>query len=78
MKRGPAGVKGRFVREIMLLLDGISVGDKAQEREKVLPCIVLDKAFKSLQMPSQHKIWQHGGHVLWQEVQPQQQHQQTQ
>ena len=23
---GPAGVKGRFVREIMWLLDGISVG----------------------------------------------------
>ena len=53
---GPAGVEGRFVREIMLLLDGISVGDKAQERERVYPCIVCDKAFKSLQMPSQHKI----------------------
>ena len=25
---GPAGVKGRFVREIMLLLDGISEGGK--------------------------------------------------
>ena len=32
---GPAGVEGRFVRKIMLLLDEISVGgDKAQERER--------------------------------------------
>ena len=31
---GPAGVKGRFVKEIMLLLDGISVGGKIiRERE---------------------------------------------
>ena len=31
---GPAGVKGRFVREIMLLLDGISVGGQStRERE---------------------------------------------
>ena len=42
---GPAGFKGRFVREIMLLLS------------------VCDKAFKSLQVPSQHKISQHSGHV---------------
>ena len=42
---GPAGFKGRFVRENMLLLS------------------VCDKAFKSLQVPSQHKIWQHSGHV---------------
>ena len=26
---GPAGVEGRFVREIMLLLDGISVGGQS-------------------------------------------------
>ena len=39
-------------------------GDKAQERERVHPCNVCDKAFKSLQMPSQHKIWQHSGHVF--------------
>ena len=51
----PAGVEGRFVRKIMLLLDGISVGDKAQEREMVHLCNVSDKAFKSLQMPSQQK-----------------------
>ena len=31
---GPAGVEGRFVREIMLLLDGISVGGQStRERE---------------------------------------------
>ena len=30
----PAGVEGRFVREIMLLLDGISVGGQStRERE---------------------------------------------
>ena len=45
---GLAGVEGRFVREIMLLLDGISLGEKAQDREKVPPCNVCDKAFKSL------------------------------
>ena len=32
---GPAGVEGRFVREIILLLDGISVGGKStRERER--------------------------------------------
>ena len=31
---GPAGVKGRFVRELMLFLDGISVGGQStKERE---------------------------------------------
>ena len=31
---GPAGVEGRFGREIMLLLDGISVaGQSTRERE---------------------------------------------
>ena len=31
---GPVGVEGRFVREIMLLLDGISVGGQStRERE---------------------------------------------
>ena len=53
---GPTGVEGRFVREIMLLLDRISVGGKAQESKRVHPCNVCDKAFKSLQIPSQHKI----------------------
>ena len=62
---GPAGFKGRFVREIMLLLDGISVrGQSSRDGEKVHLCNVCDKAFKSLQMPSQHKIWQHSGHVF--------------
>ena len=62
---GPAGVKGRFVREIMLLLDGISVGRQITiERERVHPCNVCDKDFKSLQMPSQHKIWQHSGYTF--------------
>ena len=31
---GPAGVEGRFVREIMLLLAGISVGGIKHKREK--------------------------------------------
>ena len=31
---GPAGVEGRFVREIMLLLDGISVGGTKHKRER--------------------------------------------
>ena len=31
---GPAGVEGRFVREIMLLLDGISVGGTKYKRER--------------------------------------------
>ena len=31
---GPAGVKGRFVREIMLLMDGISKGGQ-RSRERV-------------------------------------------
>ena len=34
----PAGVNCEFVREIMLLLDGISVEEKAQLRERVHPC----------------------------------------
>ena len=65
LANGPAGVKVRFVREIMLLLDGISVGGQStRERERVHPCNVCDKAFKSLQIPSQHKVWQHSGHVF--------------
>ena len=31
---GPAGVKGRFVREIRLLLDGITVGGTNHKRER--------------------------------------------
>ena len=31
---GPAGVKGRFVTEIMLLLDRISVGGTKHKRER--------------------------------------------
>ena len=61
---GPAGVEGRFVREIMLLLGGSVWGDKAQERERVHPCNVCEKAFKSLQMPRHHKLGQHSGHRL--------------
>ena len=64
MKRGvhmlsplPAGIKGRFVRKIMLLLDGISVrGQSTRERERVHSCNVCDNAVKSLQMPSQHRF----------------------
>ena len=39
-------------------------GDKAHERERDHPCNVCDKSFKSLQMPSQHKIRQHSGYVF--------------
>ena len=45
---GPEDIKGGFVREFMLLLDGISVGDKAHKKVRVHPCIVCAKAFKSL------------------------------
>ena len=62
---------------------GLVWGDKAQERERVYPCNVCDKAFKYLQMPSQYKIWQHSGYVFackgyGKKFNPQQQHQQTQ
>ena len=55
---GPTGVEGGFVRKFWLLLDWISVGggDKAQERERVHPCNVCDKAFKSLPTPRQQQI----------------------
>ena len=43
---------------------GSVCGDKAQERERVHFYNVCDKAFKSLQTPSQHKIWQHRSHVF--------------
>ena len=48
----------------MLLLDGISVGDKAHEIERVHPFNVCDKAFKSLRTSNQHIIWQHIGLVF--------------
>ena len=36
-----------------------------REREgSPLHCNVCDKAFKSLQMPSRHQIWQHSGNVF--------------
>ena len=57
---GPAGVNGRFVREIILLLDGISVGGQStKEIWGFTPVMsgTCDKAFKSLQMPSQQKLW---------------------
>ena len=34
---GPAGVEGRFVREIMLLLDGISVAGQPQQQHQRTP-----------------------------------------
>ena len=45
---GPAGVDKVLIRSVW--------GDKAQERERVQPCNVYDKAFNSLQMLSQYKI----------------------
>ena len=55
-----AGLRGKSCCRWM----GSGRGDKAQERERVHPCNVCDKAFKSLQMPSQHKIWYHSGKVF--------------
>ena len=43
---------------------GSGWGDKAEERERIHPCNVCDKAFKSLQIASQYKIWQHTGNVF--------------
>ena len=34
---GPAGVEGRFVRDIMLLLDGINVGGQSTRERKDSP-----------------------------------------
>ena len=51
---GPEDVKGGILREFMLLLDGISVWDKAHKRERVHTCNVCDKAFKVLGTPEQH------------------------
>ena len=45
---GPGDINGRFVRKFILLLDGISLGDKAHKKERVHLCNVYDKAFKSL------------------------------
>ena len=39
-------------------------GDKAQERQRVHPCNVCDKAFKYLPTPNQHTIWQYSSHVV--------------
>ena len=60
---GLAGVKGKFVREFMFLLEWISMGgQETRQRERVHSCNVCDKAFKSL--PNQQKIWHHSGHVF--------------
>ena len=39
-------------------------GDKAYKRERVHPCNIYDRAFKSLQGPNHHIIWQHSGHMF--------------
>ena len=36
----------------------------AHKREGVHPCIVCDKAFKSLQMANQHTNWPHSGQAF--------------
>ena len=56
---GPEDIKGGFVREFMLLLDGISVRDKAHKKGRVNPCNVCDKAFKFLETANQQTIWHH-------------------
>ena len=48
----------------MLIGAGGAQNYKAQERERVHPCNVCDKAFKSLAIPNQHNTWPHIGHVL--------------
>ena len=60
----PEDIKGGCVKEFMLLLDGIIFGDKAHKKERVHPCNVCDKAFKSLGTPNTHIIWQHNGNVF--------------
>ena len=35
---------------------------RAGERERAHPCNDCEKAFKSLQTPNQHKIWQQSSH----------------
>ena len=40
---------------------GSVLRDNTHKRERVHPCNVCDKAFKSLQTPNQHTIWQHSG-----------------
>ena len=47
---GPAGVEGRFVREIMLLLDVISVGGTKHKRERGFTSVM------SVPTPNQHKL----------------------
>ena len=61
---GPASVKGGFVREFMLLLDRISLGEQSARERGGSPRIFCDKAFKSLPTPNQHKLWQHSGNVF--------------
>ena len=49
---GPAGVKGRFVKEIMLLLDGISVGGGTKhKREKGFTSVMSVTKLSSLCKP---------------------------
>ena len=45
---GPAGVEGRFVREIMLLLDVISVGGTKHKREKGVTSVMSVTKLSSL------------------------------
>ena len=40
LAHGPAGVEGRFVRDIMFLLDGISVGGTKHDRERGLTPVI--------------------------------------
>ena len=45
---GPAGVEDMFVREIMLLLDGIRVGGTKQNRERGFPPVMSVTELSSL------------------------------
>ena len=83
MAPGYDNVEGGFVRELMLLLEGISVGEQITQDREGSPCITCDKAIKSLQTPNHaHNLAEKWPNVclqaLWKKVQDQQQHQQTQ
>ena len=45
---GPAGVKGGFERKFMLLAGIYEGGQSTRERERVHPCNLCDKVFKSV------------------------------
>ena len=51
---GPASVEGGFVREFILLLDGMSVGEKAQEGQRVHPSLLSSRQWGDILAGSVH------------------------